>query len=746
MLLALFAATSVPELDRQGFTPYGYGVDVPVTVRRTVSYGRGWQLLRSRGEDSYTTGPCDPPQRADSCDCAAGHAERDDTMPSCAATSLCDNGGQGAPGGGSSAAIVLVLDANASRLRFYFGKDTRKAYTSQAGLLMRLLLSLRAVNTTLPIFVLVSGDRFPAAEKRLAALGATLLPPDSAPELDVKGGAVFASGWAQSSFAKLRVLALEQFAKLIVMDNDAIVLRNIDHLASVPAPAFVFGYKCYPRRELRAALMVLAPSRAKWARASELMRDPATLVYDDGGEQSVWRRLYASVHELPAGYAALRSADFSAAEWRHVHVLHDPNLLRKAGRDGWKEASMADVVKRLDVATQRETSRRTGGLPRRLMPLLDTATAKRVATLGRTRQLMCHLHIPKSGGTALNHWLIDSFCPCSIDWGRTNHWMKSKRNPCSCPHVDAMGTTTRRSGDLEHSGFSRTSEHCASVAHAESWSPAAILTIREPISRMMSQWRHCANEFSRDLRPRCSHAQLRRPRVVRGAAWHSPASFAAFWERNHVVLTNFQTHWMTDKSGPANLGANLGPPNVSLALQRLTSAWLVAPTDQLVGLKACILRYANGSQTRRIARRSTDVPAGARQAWASASKAQAQAVASFLGPLGENGTALMRSIVAATRLDQQLYMRSAATFSRRCGDWVTPRAVRVDERAGWTRENARARATPTPTREPAQTGAAKLWADARAAVEAVEASEASGAAAAILTAARVRAGRPRSDS
>ena len=29
--------------DKQGHTPYGYGVDIPVLVRSTVSYGRGWQ-------------------------------------------------------------------------------------------------------------------------------------------------------------------------------------------------------------------------------------------------------------------------------------------------------------------------------------------------------------------------------------------------------------------------------------------------------------------------------------------------------------------------------------------------------------------------------------------------------------------------------------------------------------------------------------------------------------------------------
>ena len=39
----------LPEDGTQGYTPYFYKMDEPVRVRRTISYGRGWQLLRSRG-------------------------------------------------------------------------------------------------------------------------------------------------------------------------------------------------------------------------------------------------------------------------------------------------------------------------------------------------------------------------------------------------------------------------------------------------------------------------------------------------------------------------------------------------------------------------------------------------------------------------------------------------------------------------------------------------------------------------
>ena len=94
-----------------------------------------------------------------------------------------------------------------------------------------------------------------------------------------------------------------------VLDTDSVVLRNLDHLAtSAPSPAFVFAWKCYPRRELRASTMVLSPSMSEWERAVSLMGREGTGIYDDLGEQSVWRRMYGSAYELPAGFAAMRTA------------------------------------------------------------------------------------------------------------------------------------------------------------------------------------------------------------------------------------------------------------------------------------------------------------------------------------------------------------------------------------------------------------------------------------------------------
>ena len=280
--------------------------------------------------------------------------------------------------------------------------------------------------------------------------------------------------------------------------------------------------------------------------------------------------------------------------------------------------------------------------------------ASRVATLKSSKQLMCHLHIQKTGGTSLAHWLIDSFCAdCDFDWGGYSKFYKL--SPCKCPHLDAHGTRTRTRGSLEHRGFRTTSKHCAAVASSAGWSSAAIVSIREPVSRTLSQWRHCANEFDRDgSLTECSHARLRRPTSSHSSGLRGAATFSDFWHLNRETLTNFQTRWLSDTWAR--------PPNVTLALDRLSAAWLVSPTDQLDGLKTCILRHANGSHARHSSGRST---AEQRARWASALKAQSESAARLIRPL-RNGTALVHSITAATRLDRQLYMRAAAIFSRRC--------------------------------------------------------------------------------
>ena len=359
-MLAALAAAYTPDDGTQGYTPYFYKMDNPVRVANTISYGRAWQLLRSRGAGSNATGPCDPPQLAESCNCSTaatlpynpGLVDTDDTaaMPGCIPSPLCEQHSLSPAAAPSRlpverVAIVLFIDMERTNLRFPVGTCVpclRRGYGKAVRELIRILISLRAVNTSLPVHILATGERYAAVEARVAQMfGVRYMGTEGVPPVTVP---TWASKWARGSFAKLRALALTQYDRIVLLDNDNVVLRNVDHLAHAPAPAFVFGWKCYPRRELRASTIVLQPSDTAWRRAIRLLSEASTAVYDDLGEQSVWRRLYARVHELPAGYAAMRTADLPATEWPKVHIVHDAHLIHDVQRAGWHAAEMTARV------------------------------------------------------------------------------------------------------------------------------------------------------------------------------------------------------------------------------------------------------------------------------------------------------------------------------------------------------------------------------------------------------------------
>ena len=79
--------------------------------------------------------------------------------------------------------------------------------------------------------------------------------------------------WHGGSFAKLFALALANFSKVLVLDSDCVVLRNIDHMAVFPAPSFRFqtvrvGNEC--QWELQSGVMVLEPDALEYERAIRL--------------------------------------------------------------------------------------------------------------------------------------------------------------------------------------------------------------------------------------------------------------------------------------------------------------------------------------------------------------------------------------------------------------------------------------------------------------------------------------------
>lgn len=215
-------------------------------------------------------------------------------------------------------AIVTVLGFNSSHVRPSFTRRPFASYIDSVRLVMRLVISLRRVHTELPIVLLASGERHAAYEAAIAAQGVTVVA-GSEPAWRVPR---WASPWARGSFVKLQVLALTEYERIVVLDNDVVALRNIDHLASsaVETPAFVLDQKM-----MNSGVMLLAPSAAEHARMQAFMQRNHSLhsvVRVGGGDQAVWHTFYPRTYELPAGYNAAGISNLSEADWARVHIAH----------------------------------------------------------------------------------------------------------------------------------------------------------------------------------------------------------------------------------------------------------------------------------------------------------------------------------------------------------------------------------------------------------------------------------------
>ena len=153
-----------------------------------------------------------------------GLADDHDTsaMPQCVPSPLCGVELSAAAAAAAAAAtvpprvaILLFIDMQRQNLRFPVGSCVpclRRGYGKAVRELIRILLSLRAVHTRVPIHILASGERYPDIEAKLATRFDVTFLAGSFPPVEVPE---WASKWARGSFAKLRALSLTQYDKLV---------------------------------------------------------------------------------------------------------------------------------------------------------------------------------------------------------------------------------------------------------------------------------------------------------------------------------------------------------------------------------------------------------------------------------------------------------------------------------------------------------------------------------------------------
>lgn len=328
--------------------------------------GRGRHFdswVRSPGTWTVQSRTCEPPQQVTHCKCSALNLRRLPAavkLPACAPSSECGGGFDktttSVPTPASrttgTAAIALVYGFFRERVRSWYLSDPMRSYFNAMRLLYRLVLSLKSSGTTLSIHLLLSGERNAGFEAWLVAQGVNIVAAEgpkfafSVPK--------WSSPHQRGAFSHLMVLSLTQFSRVVVLDIDTVVLRSLDHLALMPAPAFVYRWTCYPTLELNSGTMLLEPSESEHSRMQAFLNGPAQrfdfVVKDDPNTQSVWRQFYRDANELPVGYNAFKNTALDTVGWSRVHVLHDVDVQRKAKQ--WRAVAPPSLARRLHNLTQ----------------------------------------------------------------------------------------------------------------------------------------------------------------------------------------------------------------------------------------------------------------------------------------------------------------------------------------------------------------------------------------------------------
>ena len=206
--------------------------------------------------------PAECKLEADGCMCSRGCQ----STYACSPSALCSRTEVRASDATLKVPIVLFLQFNESLVRHKYAANPAIAYRREFNRILWFVESARRVQTRMPLYVAVGGRRNHSAEAHLQRLGVGIVSlPFVAPPL-------WSSLFHHFSFSRIAALALTQFEKVVVMDNDMVLLGNIDELAEhAEAPGMVWHTATVLAKKERSAvtggLFVLKPDAAEYARA-----------------------------------------------------------------------------------------------------------------------------------------------------------------------------------------------------------------------------------------------------------------------------------------------------------------------------------------------------------------------------------------------------------------------------------------------------------------------------------------------
>jgi len=204
-----------------------------------------------------------------------------------------------------------------------------------------LVRSLKLTGTDADIVVMHTAGVARDALGPLQALGATLREVDLLPTSDafnerhararIHADRPFTKGRKPDfhtpldNFAKLRLWQMEEYERVVFIDADAIVIRNIDRLFGYPefsaAPNVYAGLADFHR--LNSGVFVAAPSQATFDAMLERLDAPNA--HWPRTDQTFLQTFFPDWHGLPVFFNLLQYVWFALPElwdWKSVHVIH----------------------------------------------------------------------------------------------------------------------------------------------------------------------------------------------------------------------------------------------------------------------------------------------------------------------------------------------------------------------------------------------------------------------------------------
>ncbi|WP_336067670.1 glycosyltransferase [Nitratireductor rhodophyticola] len=206
---------------------------------------------------------------------------------------------------------------------------------------LALVRSLRLTETDADLVVMHTGGAPAQALKPLAALGARLVPAELLPTSDafnerhqrarLHANAPFTKGNKPSfhtpldNFAKLRLWQLTEYERVVFIDADAVVVRNIDRLFGYPefsaAPNVYESLADF--RRLNSGVFVAAPSEATFAAMLARLDQPEA--FWRRTDQTFLQAYFPHWHGLPVFFNMLQYVWFNLPElwdWTSISIVH----------------------------------------------------------------------------------------------------------------------------------------------------------------------------------------------------------------------------------------------------------------------------------------------------------------------------------------------------------------------------------------------------------------------------------------